>query len=73
MTGEADGIANGPAFAGRKAQMFPQLTAAQIARLAAHGTRRNISTGEILAEPGDRSRPMFVVLVGQHRGGPIRV
>jgi thioredoxin reductase (NADPH) len=64
MTGETEGIAVGPAFAGRKAQMFPQLTAAQIARLAAHGTRRNISKGEILAEPGDRSRPMFVVLSG---------
>jgi thioredoxin reductase (NADPH) len=64
MTGETAGIADGPAFAGRRAQMFPQLTAAQIARLTAHGTRRNTSKGEILAEPGDRSRPMLVVLSG---------
>src|ERR1700691_905766 len=35
MTGEGHdaGIANTPAYIGRKAQMFPQLTAAQIARL----------------------------------------
>jgi len=64
MTGETEGIAVGPAFASRKAQMFPQLTPAQIARLTVHGARRNISAGEILAEPGDRSRPMFVVLSG---------
>ena len=64
MTDEAEGIANGPAFAGRKAQMFPQLTPAQIARLQTYAVRRNITKGEILAEPGDRSRPMLVVLSG---------
>jgi thioredoxin reductase (NADPH) len=66
MTTEADdiGIADGPAFIGRKAQMFPQLSSAQIARLGAHGSRRYMSKGEILAEPGDRNRPMLVVLSG---------
>jgi thioredoxin reductase (NADPH) len=66
MTTEADdiGIADGPAFIGRKAQMFPQLTPAQIARLGTHGSRRHMSKGEILAEPGDRNRPMVVVLSG---------
>jgi thioredoxin reductase (NADPH) len=58
------GIADKPAFLGRKAQMFPQLTAAQITRLEAHGTHRQMSKGEILAEPGDRNRPMLVVLAG---------
>jgi thioredoxin reductase (NADPH) len=58
------GIADGPAFIGRKAQMFPQLTPAQIARLGAHGSRRPMSKGEILAEPGDRHRPMLVVISG---------
>jgi thioredoxin reductase (NADPH) len=58
------GIADGAAFRGRKAQMFPQLTAAQIARLEAHGTHRRMSAGEILAEPGDRNIPMLVVLSG---------
>jgi thioredoxin reductase (NADPH) len=66
MTGEGHeaGIANTPAYIGRKAQMFPQLTAAQIARLEGHGTHRRISRGEILAEPGDRNLPMLVVLSG---------
>ena len=64
MTIVGEGLAAGPAFAGRKAQMFPQLTAAQIARLSAHGARRNMSKGEILAEPGDRNRPVMVVLSG---------
>jgi thioredoxin reductase (NADPH) len=66
MTGEAGaaGIADAAAFLGRKTQMFPQLTSAQIARLEAHGTHRRMSRGEILAQPGDRSRPMLVVLSG---------
>ncbi len=59
-----EGIASGPMFSGRKTQMFPQLTAAQITRLEAHGTHRRMSKGEILAEPGDRNRPMLVVLSG---------
>jgi thioredoxin reductase (NADPH) len=58
------GIADTSPFDSRKAQMFPQLTGAQIERLAAHGTRRAISKGEILAEPGDRNRPMLIVLSG---------
>src|ERR1035438_2211593 len=66
MTVEANdgGIADKPAFVGRKAQMFPQLTSAQITRLEAHGTHRQTSKGEILVEPGDRNRPMLVVLGG---------
>jgi thioredoxin reductase (NADPH) len=66
MTAEAkdEGAATGPSFSARKAQMFPQLGPAQIARLEVHGTRRPISKGEILAEPGDRNRPMLVVLSG---------
>jgi thioredoxin reductase (NADPH) len=61
---DAQGIADKPPFSGRKAQMFPQLTAAQIARLDALGSRRRMTQGEILAEPGDRHRPMLVVLSG---------
>jgi thioredoxin reductase (NADPH) len=59
-----DRTADDPYFLGRKAQMFPQLTAAQIARLEAHGTHRPTSRGEILNEPGDRNLPMLVVLSG---------
>jgi thioredoxin reductase (NADPH) len=60
---EAD-LAQGLSFSGRKAQMFPQLTSAQIARLEAHGSRRSMAKGEILAQPGDRHRPMLIVLSG---------
>jgi len=58
------GMADKPPFSGRKAQMFPQLTAAQIARLDAPGSHRRLTQGEILSEPGDRRRPMLVVLSG---------
>jgi thioredoxin reductase (NADPH) len=64
MTPDDQGIADGPAFVGRKAQMYPQLTAAQIGRLEAHATHRRMIKGEVLAEPGDRNRPMLVVLSG---------
>ncbi len=66
MTAELndEGIAAKPPFSGRKAQMFPQLTPAQIARLQAVATHSRISKGQILAEPGDRHRPMLVVLSG---------
>ena len=66
MTAELkdEGMADKPPFSGRKAQMFPQLTPAQIARLEAVATHSRISKGEILAEPGDRHRPMLVVLSG---------
>src|SRR6266852_2530514 len=57
-----EGLADRPPFSGRKAQMFPQLTPAQIARLEALGTHRRMSQGEIVAEPGDRHRPMLIVL-----------
>jgi thioredoxin reductase (NADPH) len=55
-------IAQSP-YAGRSAQMFPHLTAVQIARLSAHGRKSAIQKGELLAEPGDRL-PMYVVLSG---------
>jgi thioredoxin reductase (NADPH) len=50
-------------YGGRGAQMFPQLTPVQIARLAAHGRKLAVRKGEVLAEPGDRV-PMYVVLSG---------
>jgi thioredoxin reductase (NADPH) len=50
-------------FAGRQAQMFPQLTPAQIALLERFGRKITTQQKQILAEPGDR-RPMFVVLSG---------
>lgn len=59
-----EGLADAPEFAGRRPQMFPRLTPAQIGRLEAHGVRRHIIKGEILAQPGDRNRPMLIILSG---------
>jgi thioredoxin reductase (NADPH) len=58
------GLADQPLFLGRKAQMFPLLSRPQIARLESHGTHQHVAQGEILAEPGERNRPMLVVLSG---------
>jgi thioredoxin reductase (NADPH) len=44
-------------------RLFPTLTEAQIHRIAAHGRRRQTTTGEALAEIGDTT-PFFVVLRG---------
>ena len=48
----------------RGEQTFPTLTPAQIARLAPHGKKFAIHKGQILAEPGERHRDLFVVLSG---------
>ena len=55
-------IAQSP-YAGRPAQTFPRLTAMQIGRLSAHGSKISIQKGQVLAEPGDRL-PMYIVLSG---------
>jgi len=43
-------------------QMFPTLTAAQIARVRQHGKVRKVQPGEILFELGDIDVPFFIVL-----------
>jgi len=48
----------------RREQIFPKLTAAQIARLEKHGTRCRTQANEVLSEPGDRNRDFLVVLSG---------
>ncbi|HEY4369439.1 MAG TPA: FAD-dependent oxidoreductase [Steroidobacteraceae bacterium] len=48
----------------RRAQMFPKLTAAQIARLEVHGQRVETSAGTVLVQAGDRHRKLLVVLAG---------
>ena len=48
----------------RRAQMFPELTPAQIARLERHGTRVRTHEGEVLVEPGGRYRHLMVILSG---------
>jgi len=49
----------------RPDHVFPTLTAAQIARIAAHGRVRSIQRGEVLVEAGDKVVPFFVVQAGE--------
>lgn len=46
-------------------RMFPTLSAAEIARLATHGTRRQLEQGEVLLREGDETTRFFVVLTGE--------
>src|ERR1700730_5226208 len=46
-------------------RLFPTLTGAQIARIAARGRRRTIARGEMLVEVGDKDVPFFVVVGGE--------
>ena len=52
-------------LAARVDQVFPTLTPAQIARVAAHGQVRHVQPGEVLIEAGDQVVPFFVVTAGQ--------
>src|SRR5436305_2353948 len=63
MTEPAPPVA--PTLASPAAQMFPTLTPAQVAHLAAHGSVRPIRRGEVLVEAGDPVVPFFVVRSGQ--------
>ena len=45
-------------------QIFPTLTAAQIARLAAIGRVREMALGDVLLHAGDSNAPFFVVTAG---------
>ena len=54
-----------PTAASQTERMFPTLTPAQIARVAAQGRVRAIHTGEVLAEPGAPTVPFFLVTAGQ--------
>jgi thioredoxin reductase (NADPH) len=49
----------------RRAQMFPELTPAQIARVDALGARRRVAVGDVLYDVGDRQAAFFVILAGK--------
>ena len=51
-------------LADRVHQIFPTLTEAQIARIAAHGRKRHVQSGETLLDLGDQLR-FFVVTTGK--------
>src|SRR6185295_5997712 len=46
-------------------EMFPTLTSAQIARIAAHGRPRKVERGEVLLDAGEPTARLFVVITGQ--------
>jgi CRP-like cAMP-binding protein len=48
----------------RRERRFSTLTAAQIARITAHGRRRAVARGEVLVEVEDKTVPIFVVIGG---------
>ena len=52
-------------FDARADQIFPTLTAAQIARLAAHGHARRVEPGEVLFKAGEKTAQFFVVTAGR--------
>ena len=49
----------------RRAQMFPKLDDAQLARIAPHAEKRPIRAGEILFEQGSTNPGMYVLLSGE--------
>jgi thioredoxin reductase (NADPH) len=49
----------------RTESMFPTLTPAQMARIAAHGSVRPIRRGEVLIEAGEKVVPFFVLTAGE--------
>jgi thioredoxin reductase (NADPH) len=46
-------------------RLFPTLTSAQMARIAARARRRTIARGEVLVDVGDTDVPFFVVVSGE--------
>lgn len=51
-------------YEARRPQMFPKLSAEQLARLCPHGKRVETREGDVLVESGQRQSHMFVVLEG---------
>ena len=54
-----------PPFSETADQIFPTLTAAQIARLAVHGHVRRAEPGEVLLEAGSKMEQFFVLTAGR--------
>ncbi len=52
-------------LAGSAEHVFPELTPAQIDRIAPHGRVRSVAAGEVLIDQGESAMPFFVVLAGE--------
>ena len=60
------GAVTGPHAPGLRAEhLYPALTPAQVARIAAHGKPRRVEAGEMLIQAGERIERFFVVGSGQ--------
>ena len=66
QAGRREGAAEDMAdrYVERRHQMFPQLTPAQIGRIASLGERRSVRSGEVLLELGEQDTRFFVVIEG---------
>src|ERR1700745_2678952 len=54
--------------AANAALLFPELSSAQIARIASHGVIRPITRGEVLIDGGQTNVPFFVLKAGEIEG-----
>jgi thioredoxin reductase (NADPH) len=54
-----------PGSGQRAEQIYPTLTPAQLARIAAHGRRRQVEAGEVLVQAGEQVARLFVVAAGR--------
>ena len=54
-----------PPLSAREEEVFPALTAAQLARLAAQGERRTVQAGDVLHDGSDHLARFFAVLQGR--------
>src|SRR2546422_4841021 len=52
----------------RAERLYPTLTPAQLARVAAHGRRRHVAQGEVLQSAGEPATRCFVVVAGRIDG-----
>ncbi len=52
-------------LASREDQVFPTLSAIQVARMSPHGHSRTTTRGELLSRPGVRTNAFFVVVSGR--------
>lgn len=57
-------VVAGPLTSSRVEHLYPTLTETQLSRIAARGRLRHTARGEVLVEPGEPSKRMFVVVTG---------
>jgi CRP-like cAMP-binding protein len=61
----ANDTLNEPGSRDAREGMFPRLTSAQMARMAAHGRSRPFQAGEILIQQGDQATRFYTITAGE--------